>query len=571
MSEQRHRLFIDLVDDTFSPDTDLVISPSCLAEVSVDTLMDLDASLPTYEQGPGGVIVKILAESAFERLVPELNAHHNVDYSVRFWRILIQPWILQTACLVVRRYQEVEAAVADWGHLPVTVNVVEGLPELNLGGHKDFMARILFDDAFSNALWSEVIREMAPSNWTLKTKTHNLNKNKKKMPTKVLKAADIPVRKTRVNRLSGMGRLQWSIVEVIARIFHSSPTSPSDGVSIAIPDTAQDASKVARLFERVIDAYRPDYIGDLFAPLDHEAENIKYSCGKVFVPAPSYLQFTDLNTFVIAKASEQGEIIAVHQHGGGYGYDKNYISISEIEYRLDGFLSWGWKTHGDYLKTAIPVASPRLSSIKKNKSNVKNFLFIEGGTPLRDFRYTSPHEAKFFFVNLKNKTSFLQSLNKDTFEHCIYKPRIEADSSAWRLYNKSEYEIIFERFKTLRTSKLDIDTLLSNAHVVIVDYLGTPLAEALAANIPTIAFWTDEQWPLTDEAKACFELLVQANILHNSPEKAAEHLNSISTNVEDWWLSENVQEARSAWCKQYGLRRTFWSVDWLKAIFRLLK
>lgn len=570
MSEHRQRLFINLIDDTYCPDTDLVVSPSCLAEMSVESLMDFEVSFPAYDHGHGGEIVKDLASTALARIFPELNKQHNVNYSVRFWRILLMPWILQTACVVVRRCQEIEAAVSVWGDRSLTVDVAQGLPELDLGGHKDFMTRVLFDDTFSYCLRSEIIRQIAPSNWTLQTENFAEPKNKEKIPTTITKAANVEVRKTRVNRLNGMGRLQWSIVEGAARCFSTKQATTTDVGEGENTRLSHQENTVSQLFECVINAYRPDYLKDLFAPLDFEAQQIKYRSGKVFIPAPFYFQFSDLNTFVIAKACENGEIIAVHQHGGGYGYDQNYYSISEIEYKLNGFLSWGWKSHKDYLTTAIPVASPRLSSVKKHKSPQKNFLFIEGGTPLRDFRYTSPHEAKFFFVNLNNKISFLENLDKETFDHCIYKPRKESALGAWKVYNKNEYEIVFEKFKNLRTSDLDIDTLLSNAHVVIVDYLGTPLAEALSANIPTIAFWTDEQWPLAEESKVYFQRLVEAKILHKSPEKAAEHLNSIASNVEDWWQSENVQGARSGWCEQYGLRRRLWSFDWLKAIFRLI-
>ena len=41
-------------------------------------------------------------------------------------------------------------------------------------------------------------------------------------------------------------------------------------------------------------------------------------------------------------------------------------------------------------------------------------------------------------------------------------------------------------------------------------------------------------------------------ILHNSPEKAAKHLELIWNNLNDWWNEEGLQNVRREFCNNYA-------------------
>ena len=78
------------------------------------------------------------------------------------------------------------------------------------------------------------------------------------------------------------------------------------------------------------------------------------------------------------------------------------------------------------------------------------------------------------------------------------------------------------------------------------------LLQALAANVPTIAYWDRSIWPMTDEALARLDLLAEAGIWQPSAEAAAAKVREVWDNPARWWLDERVQSARRAFCREHA-------------------
>lgn len=78
------------------------------------------------------------------------------------------------------------------------------------------------------------------------------------------------------------------------------------------------------------------------------------------------------------------------------------------------------------------------------------------------------------------------------------------------------------------------------------------MLETLEANRPTIAFWQEGLDHLVEEAIPYYELLINAGIVHLTPESAALKVNQVWDDVENWWKSREVQNARENFCHQYA-------------------
>ena len=85
---------------------------------------------------------------------------------------------------------------------------------------------------------------------------------------------------------------------------------------------------------------------------------------------------------------------------------------------------------------------------------------------------------------------------------------------------------------------------MMESQLVINTYNATSMVESLAWNIPTIAYWNPNHWELNEFAKPIYEILLQNEILHFSPESAARKINSLTSNIDQWWYSNEVQNAR---------------------------
>src|SRR5262249_38507185 len=110
---------------------------------------------------------------------------------------------------------------------------------------------------------------------------------------------------------------------------------------------------------------------------------------------------------------------------------------------------------------------------------------------------------------------------------------------------------------------------LLKCRLAILDYPGTTLAQTLAANIPTICFWNNDQWLSAERAQPLFDALKKAGVVFDSPESAAEHLDKVHPEIEAWWQTDQVQAARAQWCEQYAQADPRWFWKWVKALWAL--
>jgi putative transferase (TIGR04331 family) len=78
------------------------------------------------------------------------------------------------------------------------------------------------------------------------------------------------------------------------------------------------------------------------------------------------------------------------------------------------------------------------------------------------------------------------------------------------------------------------------------------LLETLSLNIPTLCFWQDTFDVVTPIARPYYEMLQEVGIIFNTPEEAAKHVALHWGNIEKWWGSETVQNARILFCNQYA-------------------
>ena len=86
---------------------------------------------------------------------------------------------------------------------------------------------------------------------------------------------------------------------------------------------------------------------------------------------------------------------------------------------------------------------------------------------------------------------------------------------------------------------------LSQCRLYVCDHLSTTFAEAIAANKPTILFWSTEANKMLPQAQKYFELLRDVGVFFSTPEEAAAAVNNHYADVESWWNEPRRQDAVS--------------------------
>ena len=60
-----------------------------------------------------------------------------------------------------------------------------------------------------------------------------------------------------------------------------------------------------------------------------------------------------------------------------------------------------------------------------------------------------------------------------------------------------------------------------------------------------------DKYYFTDIAELYLEQLKSVSIVHDSPEKAAETINNVYDNIEEWWNDSTLQRVREEFCDNY--------------------
>jgi putative transferase (TIGR04331 family) len=262
-----------------------------------------------------------------------------------------------------------------------------------------------------------------------------------------------------------------------------------------------------------------------------------------------------------AEHREKGVKLVVNQHGGYYGigqlrtYDDFDCSIG------DYFVTMGWKD--TRYSNIMTCPSSKLTSFSHSVSpNLKGkLLLIQLSVPKQPYVLYSVPFGEFYFDYLDDLSLMYKALNDEVLSQiCV------------RL-STSDYGIDLKKYYTSKWPNIDVykgpksfQTHLNECRLAIATYNATTYLETLAANYPTIIFWTLKHSPIRAEAQTYFDMLEKVGIFHKSPESAAVFLNKIFDDIPSWWNSSEVQNARAIFCAQFALTDENWVEQWVSLV-----
>ena len=146
----------------------------------------------------------------------------------------------------------------------------------------------------------------------------------------------------------------------------------------------------------------------------------------------------------------------------------------------------------------------------------------------------------------EDKQWFVESLGHKIQSQTLYRPYFPVpgtlDDAPWLL----------SRFPRLRLCTGPLMPQLLHCRLLVLDYHGTTMLEAMAANIPTICYWDPTCWPIDDDFHAMLLKLGEAGIWHSSAEDAAVHVVRVWDDPSSWWRDKKTQAAREAFMDAYA-------------------
>ena len=280
--------------------------------------------------------------------------------------------------------------------------------------------------------------------------------------------------------------------------------------------------------------------------------------GKVRIIGPRVV-IDDAMKLAIARSMEEGEIIIGSQHGSHYGNGRQ-MPFQYAEYTLHAFITWGWKSSESYLGRFVPLPSPLLGQ-KRHHMRGDDIFFVGTTVAMAKLRLDSSRGMRGIIDYVRMKKIFIDSLADGLVKHLLYRPMIRPDGIF------DEIPFLRTHYPSLRIQNEWSESKLYGARLVVMDNPETTLHVVLSANIPVVCYWHPEDWEMTAEANVFYGKLHDAGILYFDPVLAARKVEEVWNDVDTWWATPEVQCARSEWCDQFARSSPRWFSKWMRTLW----
>ena len=508
-----------------------------------------------------------IEKEVFPFFCETLNRYHNTTHSDRFWRILLGHWFRRFVSIIFNRVNTLEQCLANYDINGITVL---NNPNSTLAASDTLAACwAVNDEQWNNYLYSRVITLLGPDRFPIEVlesspikfewgKTQGSKRNIKskivrRIYQSVRKVSSLFVKETDAFIITSYLPIKEEVMLQLAlKQFPQIWTSPNADFysntdnSIRRNLSSEFLSKNGSVDTVVIVLYSllfesiPICFLEGFAELKQKKNLLKWPDKPKFIFTSNNFDTDEVFKLWAAQKTDQGVKYITGQHGNAYG--TSLITQDTVEeMTADKFVTWGWS---DKLKQHRPAFIFRYPKLKKT-----------GGTKLTVFQsvyyqqldtWDSAAEWNRYFEEQK---TFLTLI-----DHNIrLKTIIRLHSS--HLVTKN-YEP--ERFREWDPT-LNVDPGLNSmvgsvakSRLVVFSVDSTGILEMLSQNVPMIAFWQNGLDHVRESAKPYYKLLIDAGIVHLTPESAAGKVNEVWDNVNKWWMQDTVQTARAKFCDRYA-------------------
>lgn len=524
--------------------------------------------------------LQAIYESYLLDLAKQLNKIHGVNFSLKFWRIVIGPWLSYFIDIFFDRYCSIINATKH--HVITDSYIIDPCLEKKfIPANMDQFTMWMQEDLYNQFLYSFLIKK---SNipYTIKGDI-SLDEEKdnysqlsffRKKGRRVLR---ILIDKL-INYLSFDGQklffvstqfTSYNLFKIQIETKQIKSSSQFDSQQDIYKTNIDIRRKISlsrnnHLFEELLNEIIPlqipiSYI-EGFKEINKNA--LKYYPYKPNVIISSCSE-VDNDTFKIWAAyhvETSNSRLNIIQHGGTYGMSKLFSMEDHFLKISDYFYSWGWGGSLSDEKGTKALPAPKLLRVKKRlKPNpTGRILHVSTSFPRYSYKLYSGPMSSTMLDYFDWEFCFVDKLSDDVKKLLLV--RLYPVNMGWdeELRWKDRFpdlEIYQGRNKSFYTqcnkSRLSIHT--SNS---------TTFLETLSANFPSLIIWDTNLWEINSSAKKYFDHLQDVGIFHTSPITAAQTVNDIFMSPMRWWFTPKRQAAKNKFCNQFALTKDDWLPIW---------
>lgn len=546
-------------------------------------------TMPSYFDEKESDEVYRYLNTVFGRLLfvlhKQMNRIHGVNFSPRYWRIILGTWLMYYIHVMYDRYKNLEYFIKlypdftsiclDKGSFIIpkdTMHFVNHIKnaDYNLQIYSNILFRLGYqlptkrltiavpDVRFYYAGRGQWLKKVLKKAYELTCKTFQ---NKNKVFLKNAYFSYHSLFKLIVKTRGAAWPCDYSYQDL--------PERPIDHDARAIlGDIDFGENKFERMLGSLIAFDIPQSLVEGFSFLKKKAKDDFEYEPKAIMSATSW-GFDNTFQLWAAESAEKGTMLLGVQHGGNYGIAKNLLQ-EDIELGIvDRFYSWGWKRY-DTFAEVIPMPAPKLIVEGKKKSRKGNNGVLYVTTNYFRYSLQFPWLTNYWENYFLNQTLFISHLSEIITSQLRIRPHREDLGCDVR-------DRMRDQFPQIKIENWDISFLdsLSQCSVYVSDhpFQSTTFIEALRNNRPTIIFYNPDfaANAVRDEAVDLFNQLKNHSIIFDNPVTAAEQLNSVYGSIESWWNEPKRQGAVRNFLDKFGKTTPDWLADWSEEISSVLE
>lgn len=526
------------------------------------------------------LIIEKIYERCLEDLSKELNSYHQTSYSVRYWRLVVGPWLKVFIETLYDKWLSISAARDS--------ELVTGTTQVDTDDGffclKDFLEQAsAFQDekyeVYHAYLYSKIMSylDLFPKNVS-KIKFSSSTKMGKLASIK-LKLRNFLIGAIKVGEIAMLDYPPKSLLRMCfsfkkrPSLSHLYPvnlenyqkyldTKGRSSIHITPSASKNFDGLLAFILPKVLPvAYIEGYSALKKATFHLEKWNVK------LILLGCWLYTKEEAKLWAADHVERGCSLAVYQHGGVYGTAK-WSSFEEHERAVaDNYLTWGWSDKRHFYSKTIPAASYKLSQHKKHNGKEHGPLLICTNVWSKyAYRMMASPVGPQIQQYIDWVVSIIDSLGRGFHDSVLVRVNQSISSTMTK-----EITSNFDQVKVENQSAGSFIQSLARSRLAIFADNSTTFLESLSINCPTILCFDSKLWEIREEAAPYFEKLRNVGIFYDSVQSAAEHINTVFENPQRWWLDKEVQEARKLFCQQYAFNVGDWERHQSNLFKQLLK
>lgn len=497
-----------------------------------------------------------LYEEVINKLADKMNHIHQTDYSVRFWKILLGPWLHRFIRVLYDRWLTLKKISQSSQSLSCIVS--DGDIKHYIPNDTMHFIQLVVDDPWNEMMYAYLAKEFFSDKIKqniLPYKIHcppQFAQEKISIAKKLITKALFLYNKiftgnqnhffiaTRLYVFTEL-RLQIKLGQ-IPKLWRT-PKVGQFEVNNTLRNWGLD--NMNGEFKQVLNKMLPTQIPRVY--LEGFKQTVKQVESNCFPKTPKSIftsnsyAYDDVFKLWTGLRTEVGTKLIIGQHGGFYGTSSLSIDEYHIKDISDTFLTWGWGETNN--QNIVPIGKFTKTPNRCFKNPNGGAILVQISDPRYRFHLSSHGWQHYFADQLK----FVNALPEKIAKNITVKTYPADYGQDQRLrWETMAPEVI------IASSDCTMKKALQENRVCISTYNASTFLETLSMNYPTLMFWNPKHWEMREEARSYFETLEKTGIFHSSPESAAKQLAMIWDGVADWWQSAEVQGARKTFCNRFA-------------------